>query len=111
MASFLQVENLTKSFGDKVLLDSITFGVFEGDKIGLIAKNGTGKTTLLRIIAGSESHDSGNVVFRNDLRIGYLEQLPNFDINLSVIETCLYSDDEASQILRRYEKALANNED
>lgn len=111
MASFLQVENLTKSFGDKILLDSITFGIFEGDKIGLIAKNGTGKTTLLRIIAGNEPQDSGNIVFRNDLRIGYLEQIPNFTPTLSIIETCLYSDDDASRTLRQYEKAIANNED
>ena len=76
MKSFLQIENLTKSFGDRVLFSDVTFGIYEGDKIGLIAKNGSGKTTLLRIIAGEESYDSGSLVFRNDLRVGYLKQLP-----------------------------------
>ena len=84
MKSFLQIENLTKSFGDRVLISDVTFGIYEGDKIGLIAKNGSGKTTLLRIIAGEESYDSGSLVFRNDLRVGYLKQLPELDPNLSV---------------------------
>lgn len=65
MKSFLQIENLTKSFGDRVLFSGVTFGVYEGDKIGLIAKNGSGKTTLLRIIAGEEPYDSGDLVFRH----------------------------------------------
>ena len=94
MKSFLQIENLTKSFGDRVLFSDVTFGIYEGDKIGLIAKNGSGKTTLLRIIAGEESYDSGSLVFRNDLRVGYLKQLPELDPNLSVIEACLSIDDE-----------------
>ena len=73
MVSFLQVDGLTKSFGDLMLFEDITFGVAQGQKIGLIAKNGSGKTTLLNIIAGKEDYDSGSVVFRNDLRVGYLE--------------------------------------
>ena len=72
MVSFLQVDGLTKSFGDLMLFEDITFGVAQGQKIGLIAKNGSGKTTLLNIIAGKEDYDSGSVVFRNDLRVGYL---------------------------------------
>lgn len=83
MKPFLQVENLTKSFGDRLLFDSVTFGVNEGDKIGLIAKNGTGKSTLLKIVAGVEAPDSGSVVFRNDLRVGILAQTPEFDPQLS----------------------------
>ncbi len=79
MISYLQIENLTKSFGDRVLFSDVTLGVYEGDKIGLIAANGAGKTTFLNIIAGQEDYDSGNVVFRNDLRVGYLSQLPPFD--------------------------------
>ena len=70
MISFLQVEGLTKSFGDLVLFENLTFGIFEGDRMGLIAKNGTGKTTLLNIITGKEDYDSGNVVYRRDLGIG-----------------------------------------
>ncbi len=76
--SYLQIENLTKSYGDRMLFSDVTFGVYEGDKIGIIAKNGTGKSTLLNIIAGNESPDSGNVIFRNGLRVGILEQSPRF---------------------------------
>ncbi|MDE5684287.1 MAG: ABC-F family ATP-binding cassette domain-containing protein [Muribaculaceae bacterium] len=78
MANLLSVENLTKSYGDRMLFADITFGVDEGDKIGVVARNGTGKTTMLRIIAGDESADSGTVVCRNGLRIGYLPQEPQF---------------------------------
>ncbi len=87
--SYLQVENLTKSYGDRMLFDSITFGVEEGDKIGIVAKNGTGKSTLLRILSGAEVPDSGNVIFRNDLRVGFLEQLPQFEPGSTVSEVCL----------------------
>ena len=109
MKSFLQIENLTKSFGDRVLFSDVTFGIYEGDKIGLIAKNGSGKTTLLRIIAGEEPYDSGSLVFRNDLRVGYLKQLPELDPNLSVIEACLSIDDEPTAAIRTYERALASH--
>lgn len=78
MKPYLQVEDLTKSYGDRMLFDSITFGVNEGDKIGVIAKNGTGKSTLLRLLSGKESPDSGTVTFRNDLRVGFLDQSPEF---------------------------------
>ena len=79
MVSYLQIEKLTKSFGDRVLFADVTLGIYQGDKIGLIAANGSGKTTFLNIIAGREDYDSGNVVFRSDLRVGYLPQLPDFD--------------------------------
>ena len=79
MVSYLQIESLTKSFGDRLLFADVTIGVYQGDKIGLIAANGSGKTTFLNIIAGKEDYDSGNVVFRNDLRVGYLPQIPEFD--------------------------------
>lgn len=110
MKSFLQIEGLTKSFGDRVLLDNITFGLYEGDKVGLIAKNGTGKTTLLRIIAGLESYDEGKVVFRNDLRVAYLPQLPELDPFLSVIEACLSLSDESTSAIRSYEKAIESGD-
>lgn len=79
MANLLSIENLTKSYGDRMLFADITFGVDEGDKIGIVARNGTGKTTMLRIIAGDESADSGVVTTRNGLRIGYLPQEPTFN--------------------------------
>lgn len=86
MISYLQIENLTKSIGDRILFRDVTFGIYEGDKIGLIAQNGAGKTTFLNIIAGKEDYDSGNIVFRNNLRVGYLEQQPPFDSEESLIE-------------------------
>ncbi len=89
MKPYLQVENLTKSYGDRLLFDSVTFGVNEGDKIGLIAKNGTGKSTLLRILSGVESPDSGNVIFRNDLRVGFLAQMPEFEEGRTIMENLL----------------------
>ncbi len=87
--SYLQIENLTKSYGDRILFEDVTLGIFEGDKIGLIAKNGTGKSTLLRIIAGKEECDSGNVVFRSGLRVGILDQTPTFNPSHTVLEACL----------------------
>ncbi|MDE6089324.1 MAG: ABC-F family ATP-binding cassette domain-containing protein [Duncaniella sp.] len=89
MKPYLQVENLTKSYGDRLLFDSVTFGVNEGDKIGLIAKNGTGKSTLLRILSGSEAPDSGSVTFRNDLRVGFLAQMPEFEKGKSIMDNLL----------------------
>lgn len=107
MANFLNIENLTKSYGDRLLFGDITFGVDEGDKIGIVARNGTGKSTLLRVIAGQESADSGIVIFRNGVRVGFLPQDPIFKPGTTVIEAALDSDDPTAAIVRRYEKALA----
>ena len=89
MAVFLQVENLTKSYGDRLLFGDVTFGINEGDKIGVVAKNGTGKSTLLSIIAGVEAADSGTVTPRTDLRIALLPQKPEFDPDLTVAQAAL----------------------
>ncbi|MDE6285840.1 MAG: ATP-binding cassette domain-containing protein, partial [Muribaculaceae bacterium] len=78
MASILQIENLTKSYGDRLLFADVTFGMEEGDKIGVVARNGTGKSTLLRIICGRESPDSGNVTWRQGVKVGFLEQAHDF---------------------------------
>ena len=86
MISYLQLENLTKSHGDRMIFADVTFGINQGDKIALIAKNGTGKTTLLRCIAGKESVDSGNITPRKDLKIGFLEQIPEFTPGMTVGE-------------------------
>ena len=110
MTSYLQVENLTKSFGADVLLQDITFGINEGDKIGLIAKNGIGKTTLLTILAGNDTPDSGTVIYRNDLRVGYLPQSPVFPHSQTVIDTCLAGNDKQSAAVRAYEHALTGND-
>lgn len=89
MKPYLQVDNLTKSYGDRLLFESVTFGVNEGDKIGIVAKNGTGKSTLLRLLADRESPDSGSVIFRNGLRVGFLDQNPEFDPSLSLMDNLL----------------------
>lgn len=113
MANLLQVENLTKSFGVNSLFDDINFTINEGDKVGLIAKNGTGKSTLLSIIAGDDTPDDGKLIFKNDVTIGYLKQLPLFEPHLSVMDTCLIGDDDQSKAIRQYENALieGNNEE
>lgn len=113
MANLLQVENLTKSFGVNSLFDDINFTINEGDKVGLIAKNGTGKSTLLSIIAGDDTPDDGKLIFKNDVTIGYLKQLPQFEQHLSVMDTCLIGDDDQSKAIRQYENALieGNNEE
>lgn len=110
MAVYLQIENLTKSYGDRILFESVTFGVEEGDKIGLIARNGTGKTTMLRIIAGKESADSGTVTFRNGIKVGMLEQLPEFSPEDTVTEACISPDTPTRQIISRYESAMASGD-
>lgn len=113
MANLLQVENLTKSFGVNSLFDDINFTINEGEKVGLIAKNGTGKSTLLSIIAGDDTPDDGKLIFKNDVTIGYLKQLPQFKPHLSVMDTCLIGDDDQSKAIRQYENALieGNNEE
>lgn len=103
---YLQVDNLTKSFGDLVLFENISFGVVEGQRMGLIAKNGTGKTTLLNIISGKEGYDSGNVVFRRDLRVGYLEQDPQYPAGLTVLEACFHHGNSTVELIKEYERCM-----
>ena len=86
MVSYLQIEKLSKSFGDRLLFADITFGVYEGDKIGIVARNGDGKSTFLNILTGHEDYDSGSVIYRNGLRVGYLEQLPPMPPGMSALE-------------------------
>ena len=108
MANFLSIENLTKSYGDRVLFSDITFGVEQGEKIGIVARNGTGKSTLLRLLAGEESADSGTIVYRNGIRVGYLPQEPSFRDGATVIDAALDNDDPVSAIVVRYSRALAS---
>ncbi len=110
MANFLNIENLTKSYGDRLLFGDITFGVDEGDKIGIVARNGTGKSTLLSIIAGAESADSGAVVFRKGIRVAYLPQDPVFAEDATVISAALDNDDPVAAVVRRYSEALASGD-
>lgn len=106
----LQIDSLTKSFGDLVLFNDISFGIAGGDKIGLIAANGSGKTTLLNIISGKEPYDNGRVVFRNDIKVAYLEQSPQFEPDLTVLEACFSIDNETVKLIARYEKIIASGE-
>ena len=106
MVCYLQVEGLSKAFGVDVLFEDITFGMAEGEKIGLIAKNGTGKSTLLDILAGIASQDSGTVIYRNNLRVGYLPQLPDLGGAHTVLDACLHGDDPRSGAIHQYEDAL-----
>ncbi|MDO4318950.1 MAG: ABC-F family ATP-binding cassette domain-containing protein [Bacteroidales bacterium] len=108
MTPLLQIDRLTKSYGDRLLFGDVTFGINEGDKIGIVAKNGMGKTTLLSIIAGREAPDSGSVIARNGLTVGYLEQKPTFEGNPTVAEAALSGDDPVAALVREYETACAS---
>jgi ATP-binding cassette subfamily F protein uup len=102
----LQINNLTKSFGELLLFKDISLGLSEGEKVGLLAQNGAGKTTLLNIIAGKESYDEGMVVFRKDLKVGYLPQNPQYPSELTVMEACFSSDNEIVRLIAEYEEAI-----
>ena len=106
MIPYLQVENLTKSFGDLVLFDKISFGIAQGQRIGLIAKNGSGKTTLLNILAGKEGYDDGTITFRRDLRVGYLEQAPSYPAGLTVLEACFHHGNSTVELIKEYEECM-----
>ena len=110
MAVFLQVDELTKSVGDRILFENVTFGVNEGDKIGIVAKNGTGKTTLLNILAGTDAPDSGSVIYRGDLKVCYLSQLPEFKKGATIIEACLEDGGTVADTVAKYEAALASGD-
>ena len=97
---YLDVQNLTKSFGSLLLFEDISFSIAEGQKVGLIAKNGTGKSTLLSILSGKEGYDSGSIVFRRDLRVGILEQSPAFDPDESVLDACFNHENNPEKILK-----------
>lgn len=107
--NILTVEKLHKSFGNKILFDDITFGINEGDKIGIIGVNGTGKSTLLKIIAGVEKGDSGQIVTMNGLKIAYLPQSPTFQHKGTVLQQVFESNDETMKLVRDYETAITNN--
>lgn len=108
--SYLQVDQLTKSFGDLILFSNLSFGIAEGQRIGLLAKNGTGKTTLLNILTGKESYDSGSVVFRRDLRVAYLEQDPQYPGEITVLDACFQSGTDVTDVIAEYEKAMESED-
>ena len=104
---YLDVQNLSKRIGDLVLFEHISFSVAEGQKVGLIAQNGTGKSTLMNILCGDEDYEDGKITYRRDLRVGYLEQTPDYPGELSVIEACFWHGNETTDLIRRYEQCLA----
>jgi len=108
--AYLQVEGLTKSFGDQLLYKNLSFGIAEGQRVALIAKNGTGKTTLLNILAGLEDYEAGSVVFRRDLRVSYLQQEPGFTGDLTVLEACFRSDNIIIRTIADYEAFMIREE-
>ncbi len=106
MAIDLQIEGISKRFGDLELFKNISFTVEERNRVGLIARNGRGKSTLLKIIAGEEPCDEGRITLRGGIRVGYLEQEPDFDGELTVIEACLQRNSEKAGVIARYERAV-----
>jgi len=111
MISYLQVEQLTKSFGDLLLFENLSFGIAKDQKTALIARNGTGKTTLLNILAGWDTPDSGQVIYRNDIKVGYLAQEPPVDPEQTTREYIFHSSDKIMEAIRNYEEALSKNDD
>ena len=97
---YLDVQNLTKTFGSLVLFENISFSIAEGQKVGLIAKNGTGKSTLLSLLAGKDGYDSGSIIFKRDLKVGILEQSPKFDPKESVLDACFNHEGNPEKVLR-----------
>ena len=100
MTPYLDIQNLTKTFGAQVLFEDISFSVAQGQKVGLIAQNGTGKSTLLEIIAGKEGYDSGSIVFHSDIKVGYLEQTPKFDPEETVLDACFNHHGDPERVLK-----------
>jgi len=109
--NYLSVENVTKAYGERELFSNLSFGINEGDKVGFVAKNGTGKTSLLNILSGADTPYAGNVVYRKDITTAFLPQEPNLDPKLTVEQTIFASDNEILKVIERYEKALENPED
>ena len=107
MIPYIQVQHLTRRVGDRTLFSDLSFGIAQGQKVGLIAKNGTGKSTLLNILAGKDSADEGQVVLHNSLRVGYLEQTPHYPADLTVIEACFWHGNETTNLIREYERCMA----
>ena len=100
MNAYLDVQNLTKTFGALTLFEHISFSIAEGQHVGLVAKNGVGKSTLLSILTGHEGYDEGEITYRRDLRIGYLEQAPHFNPDESVLDACFNQKGDAEKVLR-----------
>ena len=100
--TFLDVNSLCKSIGDLVIVDNASFSVAERQKVGIVGRNGTGKSTILNILSGKEGYESGAVVYRKDIRVGYLEQTPEYFPEQTVLEACFNGGNETADLVRRY---------
>ncbi len=109
--NYLSVESISKSYGENVLFEDISFGINQDQKIGFVAKNGTGKTTLLNIIAGQDTPDSGEVICRKGIRVSYLSQRSELDEGLTIEEAITRSDNPVLKVIAAYERALEKPED
>ena len=109
--NFLSVENLTKSFGDRLLFSDVSFGIDQGQKVAIVAKNGAGKTTLLNCLMGKESKDSGNVVFRNDIRMAFMEQAENLPLDKTIDEVIYDHSSSKLRLIKSYNEALDKNDE
>ncbi|MCZ2316571.1 MAG: ATP-binding cassette domain-containing protein, partial [Bacteroidales bacterium] len=111
MATYLQVDNLTKSYGDRVLFNKISFHINQGDKVALVAPNGSGKTSLLDVLAGKESPEGeGTIKFMSGIQVAYLEQDPSYDPELTVLEQVRSADKKVMQTLTAYKQALESED-
>ena len=109
--NYLSVESISKSYGERVLFENISFGINKDQKIAFVAKNGTGKTSILNILSGDDTADSGDVIFRKDINVSFLSQDPKFDEKRTIEDTILASDNPILKVISNYEKALLNPED
>lgn len=109
--NYLSVENISKSYGERTLFDNLSFGINKDQKIAFIAKNGTGKTTIMNILTGADEADSGKVVIRKEIKMAFLSQVPNLQDELTIEESIFASDNETLKVIEQYEKALENPED
>ena len=109
--NYLSVENLTKSFGDRIIFEDLTFGIDQGQKVAIVAKNGNGKTTLLRSLMGKEQIDSGRIVFRNDIRVAFMEQSENLDPKNTIMAEVFSHDLPELQAVKAYNIAMSSGDE
>lgn len=111
MMNYISVDNISKAFSDKLLFENISFGIEKGEKTALVAANGTGKSTMMKILVGKEESDKGSIAYNENIRIGYLEQLPQFDLELTIQDVISTGHTDIMSVIQRYEKALVNHVD
>ena len=109
--NYLNVENISKSYGEVTLFEGVSFSIHKGQKIAFIAKNGTGKTSILKIISGEDTCDSGEITYRKNIAVSFLSQDPKFNDNLTIEESIFNSDNPILKVISNYEKAILNSED